>query len=274
LLNNDLQTSGKAGEHDRRNTLAPGNRFLGRVVACSGARVTIAATAEGGGTDLTELWSVGRLISISVEGNRVAALVYSMDTGNKAWGEGQDNLFRIEAELLGEVRVDEDGREEFSSGISRYPHLGAIAHRIRARDLMRIYDSGEDSSCVIGKLTQDDTIDAAIHIPSMLSKHFAVVGSTGVGKSTAVSLLLHKAISSDPKLRVLILDPHNEFAAAFPDHSVVVDTETLDLPFWLMRLEEFAEVISVVARRSRKSSTCCATSFPMPSAPSAAVIHR
>jgi DNA helicase HerA-like ATPase len=243
LLNNDLQTSGKAGEQDRRDTLTPGNRFLGRVVACSGARVTIAATAEAGGTDLTELWSVGRLISISVEGNRVAALVYSMDTGNKAWSEGQDNLFRIEAELLGEVRVDADGREEFSSGISRYPHLGAVAHRIRARDLMRIYDAGKDSSCVIGKLTQDDAIDAAIHIPSMLSKHFAVVGSTGVGKSTAVSLLLHKAIASDPKLRVLILDPHNEFAAAFPDHSVVVDTDTLDMPFWLMRLEEFAEVI-------------------------------
>lgn len=77
----------------------------------------------------------------------------------------------------------------------------------------------------------------------MLSKHFAVVGSTGVGKSTAVSLLLHKAIAADPKLRVLILDPHNEFAAAFPQHAVTIDTDTLDLPFWLMRLEEFAEVV-------------------------------
>ncbi len=77
----------------------------------------------------------------------------------------------------------------------------------------------------------------------MLSKHFAIVGSTGVGKSTAVSLLLHKAIEADPKLRVLILDPHNEFAAAFPNDAVVIDTETLDLPFWLMRLEEFSEVV-------------------------------
>jgi DNA helicase HerA-like ATPase len=108
---------------------------------------------------------------------------------------------------------------------------------------MRIYDAGEGTTAVIGKLTQDDSIDAAIHIPSMLSKHFAVVGSTGVGKSTAVSLLLHKAIAADPKLRVLILDPHNEFAAAFPQHAVTIDTDTLDLPFWLMRLEEFAEVV-------------------------------
>jgi DNA helicase HerA-like ATPase len=243
LLNNDLHTSGKAGEHDRRDGQAIGSRMLGRVVAISGSRVTISAVAENGGTDLTELWSVGRLISIGVGLNRVTALVYSMNTSVQGWGEGQDNLFVIEAELLGEIRVNPDGREEFSSGITNYPYLGAVAHRIRSGDLMRIYDAGKGSSCVIGKLTQDDTVDAAIHIPSMLSKHFAVVGSTGVGKSTAVSLLLHKAIASDPKLRVLILDPHNEFAAAFPDHSVVVDTDTLDLPFWLMRLEEFAEVI-------------------------------
>ncbi|RXT23892.1 ATPase [Rhizobium leguminosarum] len=243
MLNNDLRTSGKAGEHDRRDGLAPGNRFLGRVVACSGSRATIAAVAEQGGTDLTELWSVGRLISISVGRNRVVALVYQMNTGSHAWGEGEDNIFKIETELLGEVRVDEDGREEFSTGISRYPYLGAIAHRIRSADLMRIYDAGQGTTAVIGKLTQDESIDAAIHIPSMLSKHFAVVGSTGVGKSTAVSLLLHKAIAADPKLRVLILDPHNEFAAAFPQHAVTIDTDTLDLPFWLMRLEEFAEVV-------------------------------
>lgn len=243
MLNNDLQASGKAGEHDRRDSQKPGNRFLGRVVACSGSRATIAAVAEEGGTDLTELWSVGRLISISVGKNRVVALVYSMNTGGHSWGEGQDNVFKIETELLGEVRVDPNGREEFSTGISRYPYLGAIAHRIRAADLMRIYDAGKGTTAVIGKLTQDESIDAAIHVPSMLSKHFAVVGSTGVGKSTAVSLLLHKAIEADPKLRVLILDPHNEFAAAFPKHAVVVDTDTLDLPFWLMRLEEFTEVV-------------------------------
>ncbi|MBB2684993.1 UNVERIFIED_ORG: hypothetical protein GGD47_002581 [Rhizobium etli] len=235
--------SGKAGEHDRRDGHAPGNRFLGRVVACSGSRATIAAVAVEGNTDLTELWSVGRLISISVGRNRVVALVYQMNTGSHAWGEGEDNTFKIETELLGEVRVDEDGREEFSTGISRYPYLGAIAHRIRSADLMRIYDAGTGTTAVIGKLTQDESIDAAIHIPSMLSKHFAVVGSTGVGKSTAVSLLLHKAIAADPKLRVLILDPHNEFAAAFPKHAVTIDTDTLDLPFWLMRLEEFAEVV-------------------------------
>ena len=243
LLNDDLHKSGDAGDQERRDGMRPGNRMLGRVVACNGSRATISAVAAEGGTDLTELWSVGRLISITVGKNRVVALAYSMQTEGKDWGEGADNQFLIEVELMGEVYVQEDGKETFSTGISRYPYLGAIAHRIRAADLLRIYDTRLNDTAVIGRLTQDETIDATIHIPSMLSKHFAVVGSTGVGKSTAVSLLLRKAIESDPKLRILILDPHNEFAAAFPDLAVVIDTDTLDLPFWLMRLDEFAEVL-------------------------------
>jgi hypothetical protein len=243
LLNNELHSSISAGEQDRRDALKRGNRFLGRVVACSGSRATIAAIAENGETALTELWSVGRLISITVGENRVVALVYSMHTATNEWGEDLDNTFRIEVELMGEVHLSPNGREEFSAGITQYPYLGAIAHRIRSADLARIYDTGKNDTCVIGKLTQDESLDATIHVPSMLSKHFAIVGTTGVGKSTAVSLLLHKAIASDPKLRVLILDPHNEFAAAFPDIAVVIDTDNLDLPFWLMRLEEFAEVV-------------------------------
>ncbi|MGF6174170.1 ATP-binding protein [Ensifer sp. 4252] len=243
MLNNDLHSSIRAGEQDRRDGLKRGNRFLGRVVACSGSRATIAAVAEQGETSLTELWSVGRLISITVGKNRVVALVYSMQTASSEWGEDANNTFRIEVELMGEVHVGPDGREEFSAGISQYPYLGAVAHRIRAADLARIYDSGQDDCCIIGKLTQDDSLDATIHVPSMLSKHFAIVGTTGVGKSTAVTLLLNKAIAADPKLRVLILDPHNEFAAAFPELAVVIDPDTLDLPFWFFRLEEFAEVI-------------------------------
>jgi uncharacterized protein len=243
LLNNDLHSSMRAGEQDRRDGLKPGNRFLGRVVACSGSRATIAAVAEKGETSLTELWSVGRLISITVGRNRVVALVYSMQTASSEWGEDTDNTFRIEVELMGEVHVGPGGREEFSAGISVYPYLGAVAHRIRTADLARIYDSGQDDCCIIGKLTQDESLDATIHVPSMLAKHFAIVGTTGVGKSTAVTLLLNKAIAADPKLRVLILDPHNEFAAAFPELAVVIDPDTLDLPFWFFRLEEFAEVI-------------------------------
>ena len=55
LRNHELQHSISAGEQDRRDGFHPRNRLLGRVVACSGSRATIAAVAERGTTDLTEL---------------------------------------------------------------------------------------------------------------------------------------------------------------------------------------------------------------------------
>lgn len=229
--------------NERRSGQQPADRMLGRVISCDGGRATIAAETETGSTDVSQLWSVGRLISIEMGTSRVAALVNAVRAGEEHWSSARPNKLLIDVELVGEVYRTENGSERFSTGISRYPYLGAVAHRIRTGDLEKIYDGGGRNGCVIGRLTQDDTIGAAINIPQMLAKHFAVVGSTGVGKTTAVSLLLNKAIETDPKLRVLILDPHNEFAAAFPDRSVVIDTDTLDLPFWLMRLEEFAEVI-------------------------------
>ncbi|NWJ26619.1 ATP-binding protein [Rhizobium sp. RM] len=243
MNNGEFYSSSKTDENERRSSQQAPNRQLGRVIACDGARATIAADTDPGSTDLSQLWSVGRLISIEMGTSRVAALTCSMRTKDDGWSSDGSNTLLIEVDLLGEVYRTEDGSERFSTGISRYPYLGAVAHRIRTSDLSKIYDSGKRDACVIGKLTQDDAIDATISIPQMLAKHFAVVGSTGVGKSTAVSLLLNKAIETDPKLRILILDPHNEFAAAFPSNSVVIDTDTLDLPFWLMRLDEFAEVV-------------------------------
>lgn len=230
-------------ERDRRGTFAAGNRLLGRVIGCSGSKATVSALAGKEGNGLAELWSVGRLISISVGENRVVALVCSMETSSSAWSETDENVMHIEVELVGEIHTGISGKAEFSAGISKYPYLGAVVHRMRSADLAVIYDPGVIDTAVIGKLTQDPTLGALIHVPSLLSRHFAVVGTTGVGKTTAVTLLLHKALQADPSLRVLILDPHNEFAAAFPSQSVVIDTDTLDLPFWLFRLEEFTEVL-------------------------------
>ena len=242
FVNADAVQDGAATDR-RQQGSTPGSRLLGRVTACNGSRAVVAAVATSGDTSLAELWSVGRLISINVGESRIVALVYAMDTSQDAWIEGQDNVMHFEVELLGEIRTREDGRPRFSAGITSYPYLGAVAHRIRADDLRAIYDIEKSDTATIGKLSQDQTMDAIIHVPSMLQRHFAIVGTTGVGKSSAVALLLNKVIETDPHLRVVILDPHNEFAAAFPETAVVVDTDTLELPFWLFRLEEFVEVI-------------------------------
>ena len=42
----------------------------------------------------------------------------------------------------------------------------------------------------IGALQQDQTIPAQVDIEQLVSKHFAVIGTTGVGKSNGVAILL------------------------------------------------------------------------------------
>ena len=121
--------------------------------------------------------------------------------------------------------------------------MGAVAHRIRTADLATIYTTTLKNTVSVGHLSQNADIPALISIDSLISRHFAVLGSTGVGKSSAVSLLLRKIIKQRPDLRILILDPHNEFASAFPEHAISIDYTTFDLPYWLFRLEEFAEAV-------------------------------
>lgn len=234
---------GETTSQERRDASQPDSRVLGRVIQCDGARATLAATASADQSPTTGQWIVGRMISINLGAIRTVGLIYRIETPTQSWDESADNPISVHVELVGEVRDNERGVPAFDRGVTVYPHIGAVAHRIRARDLEAVYDLAGRRGLTIGQLSQDESIAARIAIDDTLNRHFAVVGTTGVGKSTAVSLLLRKAISARPDLRVLILDPHNEFSAAFPDQSVRISTRTLDLPFWLFRLDELAEVL-------------------------------
>lgn len=239
------QTSrGEAVSQERRDAAQSDKRILGHVVQCNGARATIAAFADEEDGTVTGQWTVGRMISINLGRTRTVGLVYSIGKADLSWNQGARNAIEVSVELVGEVRDREPpALPVFDRGITAYPHVGAIAHRIRSRDLQAVYDLADRHSITIGTLSQDESIEARIAIDDTLARHFAVVGTTGVGKSTAVSLLMRKAIEARPDLRVLILDPHNEFAASLPEYCVRVDASTLDLPFWMFRLEEFTEVL-------------------------------
>ncbi|OQM77399.1 ATP-binding protein [Manganibacter manganicus] len=235
----------EATSQERRDVAQDDRRILGHIVQCDGARAVIAAYASEGDSPITGRWSVGRMISINLGTSRIVGMVHAIAKPDHVWIEESTNPIEVHVELVGEVRdgATPEANPVFDRGIATYPHIGAIAHRIRARDLQAVYDLAGRRTITIGTLSQDEEINANIAIDDTLSRHFAIVGTTGVGKSTAVSLLLRKAVTARPDLRVLILDPHNEFAAALPEHCVTIDASNLDLPFWLFRLEEFAEVL-------------------------------
>jgi uncharacterized protein len=220
------------------------NRSEGYVIECDGSRAIISAISGKSSGASDDYWAVGQLISIRVGDNRIVGLIYEIKAEDPNWDPTNDHIVHIMVELTGEIRQDApDSPAYFSGGIKSYPYMGAVAHRIRHADLAAVYAASGGKTVNIGALSQDSSIPAIIDIDKLLSRHFAVVGTTGVGKSTAVTLLLRKIVETRPDIRVLILDPHNEFSSAFPEHAITVEAETLEMPFWMFRLDEFQEVI-------------------------------
>ncbi|MEZ5812133.1 MAG: DUF87 domain-containing protein [Rhizobiaceae bacterium] len=240
---NDMNAKPRDGYHDAQGKFIERNRTEGHVIECDGERAIIAADAGSDAAGSEDYWAVGQLISVRVGRNRVVGMIFQVDIKSGDWNVDAVNIVHIHIELVGEIRIGEGGAETFSSGIANYPYMGAVAHRIRASDLTAIYAASAENAISIGNLSQDASIPALITIDKLLSRHFAVVGTTGVGKSTAVTLLLRKIVEHRPDIRVLLLDPHNEFTAAFPEHAVTIDHRTLELPFWMFQLDEFVEVI-------------------------------
>jgi DNA helicase HerA-like ATPase len=218
------------------------NRSEGVVIECDGTEAKIATKA--GAIDASDdYWAVGQLISIQVGKNRVVGLLYRVENDDENWDPTKQNAITLHVELAGEVRPDTHRGFVFSGGITQYPYIGAIAHKIRKQDLVTIYKSSDPSAITIGSLSQAPDIPAVISVDSLLSRHFAVVGTTGTGKSTAVTLILHLIAKHKLNQRILILDPHNEYTSAFGSKANTITADTLDLPFWLLNLEEFQQVV-------------------------------
>jgi len=218
-------------------------RTEGRVVDCDGQRAIVMADVKRGVDHMENYWAVGQLVSIREGSNRVVGQTFKVEAASARWADAEANTLLVHIELVGEIQQQPDGGLQFSSGIATYPRMGSIAHRIRASDLEAIYKNDAENTITIGALTQERSIPAKIDIDRLMSRHFAVVGSTGVGKSTSVSLILRKIIERRQDFRILILDPHNEFSSAFGKEASVTNSSNMQLPFWLFRFDEFREVV-------------------------------
>lgn len=215
---------------------------MGHVVYCDGTNARVRSELGKAG-ESEDYWNIGQLFVIDVGGNSVIGLLHRVETEAGNWNAGQSNAVILYLELTGEVRPDGNGGRYFSGGISAYPYVGSEAHRIRRKDLQSIYASSDPSAVAIGALSQSRDIPAMVSIDALLSRHFAVVGTTGTGKSTAVTLLLHMIARAKPDQRILILDPHNEYASAFGSNAHIITADTLDLPFWMLTLDEMVQVL-------------------------------
>ncbi|WP_235903636.1 ATP-binding protein [Pontixanthobacter luteolus] len=145
-------------------------------------------------------------------------------------GEGQ------EEKLTGKIHG-------FRRGVTRYPVPGALIYPATTSDLKQIYASDGRSNIQIGTVYPTKDIRAGVYIDAMLGKHFALLGSTGTGKSTSAALILHRICEAAPDGHIVMIDPHGEYSAAFKTNGQILDVTNLQMPYWLMNFEEHCEVL-------------------------------
>jgi len=211
---------------------------LGRVVSVRGSQARIGITPNAQMTSANLRATVGQFFGIRSANTTIVAMITEMTR------EGIDKIGDCTAiasvDLLGEISQITG---KFQRGITVYPVIGDPVDVLTANELRTIYTPSGNDHIDIGALQQDSSITAHVNIEEMLNKHFAVLGSTGVGKSTSVSLLLNEILVARPNLRVFLLDVHNEYGRCFGSRSLVLNPRNLKLPFWLFNFEEFVDVV-------------------------------
>jgi hypothetical protein len=157
----------------------------------------------------------------------------------------------LKVQLIGEGQ----NGGNFKRGISQYPTIGDEVHLVSQDDLRKIYGEVDMPYFVqIGHVAGAEGIPAFIDVNKLITRHSAVVGSTGSGKSTTVASLLVSLSNTEvyPSSRIIIIDIHGEYGRALADraHIFKVNPESnsknkdrsLFIPYWAMTSEELLEI--------------------------------
>ena len=130
----------------------------------------------------------------------------------------------------------------FRRGVTRYPVPGSEIYPVSSADMKEVYSAEGRPNIEIGTVFPTKDIRGALFIDALLGKHFALLGSTGTGKSTSAALILHRICEMAPEGHVVMIDPHGEYSAAFKGNGALYDVSNLQMPYWLMNFEEHCEV--------------------------------
>lgn len=143
----------------------------------------------------------------------------------------------------------------FERGVSQYPSINDEVHLVTETDLEKIYGTTEAGQVTIGRLAAAESIPVRIDLDRLVTRHSAVLGSTGSGKSTTVASLL-QSISvgqngekSFPSARILLLDVHGEYGKALSGVSrtfrvnPMEGEEPLFIPYWAMEIGDLLQFL-------------------------------
>ncbi|MCC5978147.1 MAG: DUF87 domain-containing protein [Salinarimonas sp.] len=210
---------------------SPEMEAFGTLVDLAGAHAEVWLT-------LRDSVTVGDFVCIATPLSQTIAVI------TKITEAGAETGAHARIDMLGEVLHLPDGRSVFQRGVSIYPRLGARVLPMHRETMRDIHTRRERRAIALGTLALDPQVTAYIDIDEMLTKHFAVLGTTGVGKSSGIALMLRAVLSERPRQRIFLLDPHAEYANCFePDQMRLITPENLRLPFWMFAFEEFVDAL-------------------------------
>ncbi len=245
---------------------------IGRVVEVSGSKVV--GALEGTVEDLYRTYrsrrytvgQVGSIVKIEAGDKLVFGVVTALRmTETLLDREGTVGVVAssptdakwLEIELFGEALRTGLGESEFDfqRGVVTYPLPGQGIFVASVAELARIYHKPDNPSIHIGTLSQAKSLPVYLLTDELLGKHFAVLGTTGSGKSCSVTVLLRSILEVAPKAHMILLDPHNEYRRAFADHAEAIDPTTLNLPHWLLNFQESIELFIGTTEYAATSQT-------------------
>ncbi|WP_028672167.1 ATP-binding protein [Saccharospirillum impatiens] len=231
---------------------------IGHVLSSSPDKVSIGIgnlkTLEENKTDL----QVGKFLKIEDGNHNYAVAIINNLTAQKSENNGAiEWTFVIEASPVGALINNEDGLE-FKRGTKVLPVPTEIAHTFGAEDLSIIFSNDSIYSFEVGSLSGNANVPFCIDGDRFFGKHIGVVGSTGSGKSCAVSSLIQNAVGianakntnreNQKNSHVIIFDIHSEYSSAFTVDNEEkfnlnkLDVDNLKLPYWLMNAEELESI--------------------------------
>jgi DNA helicase HerA-like ATPase len=216
---------------------------IGRVVSIRGSVVWGALFDDDDGT-AARAARMGALVSMRGPDSRVFGIVNALERNAGGGGQHAERTI-FEIQVLGEISTatPQSKAAGFQRGVSSYPPLDAPVTTVSLRDLAAVYARPRASNVHVGRLRHNRKVPAFVLTDSLLGKHFAVLGTTGSGKSCAVTVILRSILDELPNGHVVLLDPHNEYASAFADRAELLNPSNLQLPYWLLSFEEIAQIL-------------------------------
>lgn len=218
---------------DQSSPAADADPIVGCVASMRGSRATIELISTSAGPSRI---TVGAFLVIESGAGRLVGIVVEIAAA------GRDRA-TASVDLVGEIHRDGEGRSQFRRGLSTYPSIGDTAAVLTRDGIAAIYGPRTSRSIAVGQLYHESSIAAHVDVDALLARHFAILGSTGVGKSSGVAVILRELIAARADLRIFMLDSHNEYGRCFGDLANVVTPRTAKLPFWLFNFEEIVDVV-------------------------------